>query len=311
MATERLEQRVTSRLWRPRNVIGASQEPLHGSVEEHVRFCELRSGPSSAASDCRKLTDYLVDAPGAHHGPEDRPVAVRWPDLELFVRRLHQPFIDSYAFEVEVVLRLLAGVSIRDILERFEDDLECGQPLLSVDDVPGTDPITEHGTLARDDRTEEVRNIRLTLEHCLGLVVDVLPERLPLSFERPHVRPLIQRHRKSALVVEQVVDRGFVRFHVQPLSRSVDTFTAPEPILSANLRTLSQAEVTKPQRRLLTGTLGARSRLRSDHFDELRDHLQLARASACEHDSLKSARSWHRSLLPHNSLEVVLLDVRV
>lgn len=100
-----------------------------------------------------------------------------------------------------------------DIADRGKEDLKCGQPLLSVDDLSGGHRPCERLQLIEHDSTKKVR-MNLSFRHpLLDQGGDVLPQRAPVPLLRPDVRPLKDRNDESPVRPEQVAQGHRFRFH--------------------------------------------------------------------------------------------------
>jgi len=88
------------------------------------------------------------------------------------------------------------------ICEGLEEELQRGEPLLTVDDKPGFEAAGLLGLLFEDDCTEKVGPRRLVGKKPAGDGFDVVPQRLPLLLFLPHAGPLVKRHDMPAVLAE-------------------------------------------------------------------------------------------------------------
>ena len=102
------------------------------------------------------------------------------------------------------------AVPLHHLLRGIEQQLQCRQALLAVDDMPRGDVADLTLGLIDDDRSEEVRRrllcseARRDLQQLLGDPANVLPQRVPLVLLVPHIRTLEQRDHVPDVVPEDV-----------------------------------------------------------------------------------------------------------
>jgi hypothetical protein len=135
-----------------------------------------------------------------HRCAEGILVAVGRPDLVHLVGMLGNRCIveDEHAQRLRVHRR---SVLLHHRLSRVKQQLQRRQPLLAIDHMSHGDEARRDPLLIEDDRPEEVRGDRQAavrvgggFHQLLGQRADVLPERVPLVFLGPHVRPLEERY---------------------------------------------------------------------------------------------------------------------
>ena len=73
--------------------------------------------------------------------------------------------------------------------------------------------------LLKHDGTNEMRPCRLPCEPTLSEVAKIVPQRLPLVFTLPDIRPLVERHHMAALCVKEALDGDAVGSHWFSLPR--------------------------------------------------------------------------------------------
>jgi hypothetical protein len=162
---------------------------------------------------------------GREHVPEAVAVAQRGPDLVALVGVLG---VDQLLGVVEQHLEERFGVGRGAGLGRCpagrQQDLQCGQSLLSVDDVHGHDPAGCDREPLEHDRAEEVRAGDLVDRHraagllgldLLGGRLHIGPERGPVALLLPDVGALEDRDDVAAVGAEDVHQLDGVGLHAR------------------------------------------------------------------------------------------------
>jgi hypothetical protein len=157
-----------------------------------------------------------------HDHPERCLVPVSGPDLEHLVGVLGDLRIVQHQNPQCLGIHR-NPVLLDDVLSGIQQQLQRGQSLLAIDDVADGDEACGDELLVKDDRSEEMRGHRCgtvargRVEQAFGDRADVLPQRLPLVFKAPHVRPLEQRHDVADVVAEDPRWRERLSLHRYPL----------------------------------------------------------------------------------------------
>ena len=107
---------------------------------------------------------------------------------------------------------------LADCFERrgrcIHEQLQGGQPLLAIDDAARLEVTEDRLPCLNHDRAKEVLGIGRRLpEPEIRQPPNVLPQRRPLLFLLPDVRPLERRHHEVLRLHEDVLRRPDVRFH--------------------------------------------------------------------------------------------------
>ena len=142
-----------------------------------------------------------------HHAEECLPVPPGGPDLEPQVADHLSSLVEGQSGEVSG--DRFGTVIFCRLLRSGEDDLECGQTLLAVDDQALVDAARLEILLIEHDGPEEVLGGHVCgwiSDVPLGGVRDVVPKDTPVVPLIPDVGPLIDRDDELDATVEEIVD---------------------------------------------------------------------------------------------------------
>ena len=150
---------------------------------------------------------------GCHHFVERRVVLVEVPELQPALPVLNVLLrVQREVFEPPRQL-VEAGLG-EERTRRICQNLQCGEALLAVDDVPRRQTLALRLVGLDDDRPEEVGSVQVGLGDAqLRNPADVLPERFPLLCLLPDVRTLEKRDHEMLRQVEQLQRRPLEGLH--------------------------------------------------------------------------------------------------
>ena len=151
---------------------------------------------------------------------ERRPISVRRHELETLLRVVDEVVLDQQQRRHALDGALLVDLG-RNVADGGHEQLERGQSLLAVDDEP-RGLVNRAPRLGKDDRAHEVRHVvvvRSGVGEAIGDGAHVVPERLPLLFELPDVRSLVQRDHVSSRESEDLLKRERVGHSVRRAAR--------------------------------------------------------------------------------------------
>ena len=88
---------------------------------------------------------------------------------------------------IQAHCRPLVAITLEHLLDRIDEQLQSGEPLLSIDNDAGFDPLYWVQSLLQNNCAHEVATSPAVLDDGLGHIANVFPQRLPLVILGPNI----------------------------------------------------------------------------------------------------------------------------